>query len=72
MIYKIAWIDSVGLTSYIHLTTDGKDTRCGGHAKYLAHRTLVRAPLKKGGVSNYCQSCFKGEKKSAPWWASLQ
>jgi hypothetical protein len=55
---RVSWLDSAGLPSYIHLTRDGKDTLCGNHVEYLAHRHLVKSPNKKNGRSNYCRTCF--------------
>lgn len=69
-ITRIAWIDSVGQPSHIHLTTDGKTTLCGGHDEYISGRTLARSPRKTAGRSNYCSRCCKlaGKKaKSLPW-----
>lgn len=73
-ITRIAWIDSAGQPSHIHLTADGKTTLCdaGGadHSHYIAHRTLAKSPRKTAGRSNYCSHCCKlaGKKaKSLPW-----
>ena len=64
---RISWLDSVGVPSLIHLTVDGKDTKCGGHEEYVANRQLVKVPRKKRGVSNYCRVCFKTGGKTMPW-----
>jgi hypothetical protein len=64
---KIAWIDSVGLFSYIHATKDGIDTVCKGHADYIMFRKLSRAPNKRQGITNYCSVCFRNIKHNIEW-----
>jgi hypothetical protein len=75
IVVRIAWIDSCGMPSHIHLTGDGKKTLCDGegesHAEYISGRTLAKTPNKRSGRSNYCRECFmkSGAKfsKSLPW-----
>jgi hypothetical protein len=64
---KIAWLDSCGMDSHIHVTEDGIDTLCGQHDGYIAKRTLFRVSTKSSGRSNFCRTCFQKIKKSIPW-----
>ena len=65
--YKIAWIDSCGSPSHIHLTEDGIDTVCENHSEYIENRKLSQVPKKILGVSRFCKVCFKNGGKSKPW-----
>jgi hypothetical protein len=67
VLVRISWLDSCNMPSRIHLTADGIDTVCGGHAEYLQHRRLIRAPRKDHGRSRYCRRCFADGGKTLPW-----
>ena len=67
MTYRIGWIDSCGEPSRVHLTDDGVDTRCGGHAEYIVGRRLAVVPRKQRGRSQYCRICFERGGKILPW-----
>lgn len=64
---RISWSDSSSQPSCIHLTEDGKETLCGGHAEHIAGRTLIVAPNRKLGFSNFCGVCFKNGGKTLKW-----
>ena len=64
---KIAWLDSCGMDSHIHLTNDGIDTICGNHAEYIAERKLSKVCKSNHGASNFCRVCFSKGGKSLPW-----
>jgi hypothetical protein len=64
---RISWRDSCNMPSRIHLTADGVETRCGGHAEYIANRRLVQSPRKVHGRSMYCRRCFSDGGKASPW-----
>lgn len=64
---RIAWLDSCSMPSHVHLTVDGVDTVCGGHAEYIAGRVLAKTPKKRDGRTNFCRICFRNGGKSAPW-----
>jgi hypothetical protein len=55
------------MPSRIHLTADGVDTVCGGHAEYILNRRLVQSPRKDHGRGRYCRRCFAGGGKALPW-----
>lgn len=66
---KVAWLDSTGAYSHIHLTATGADTVCGGHAHHLENRTLVsKAPRRRQGRSNFCKVCFANGGKNLGWF----
>ena len=67
IVRRISWLDSANQPSLIHLTADGGDTICGGHAMYIRERRMVRSPKQRHGHSNHCRVCFKDGMKSAPW-----
>jgi len=64
---RISWLDSCGMPSRIHLTADGVETICGGHAEYIANRKLVQSPRKDHGRGRYCRRCFSEGGKALPW-----
>ena len=64
---RIAWVDSCGQPSSIHLTADGAETLCGGHAGYIAGRRLAKVPKRCAGRSRFCRRCFALGGKSLPW-----
>lgn len=51
----------------VHLTWDVVDTVCGGHAGYIEHRILVKAPRRKRGKTNLCRVCFHGKDHRQRW-----
>ena len=64
---RISWLDSCSMPSRIHLTADGVETLCGGHAEYIANRRLVQSPRKDHGRGRYCRRCFANGGKALPW-----
>jgi hypothetical protein len=64
---RIGWIDSVGMPSRIHLTSDGVDTICDGMDHYVENRRLAVVPKKKLGTSRFCGVCFANGGKANPW-----
>jgi len=65
---RIAWLDSCGVPSRIHLLdASGRDTICGGHDVYIANRQLFRSPKKYAGRSRFCSTCFRDGGKGSPW-----
>lgn len=86
--HLISWLDSCRQPSSRHRTIDGNRTVCGHSfaAAFAGTAQLVpkaqrpngywsphRSPRKKGGISNYCKTCFSGvPTKAIPWDSRCQ
>jgi hypothetical protein len=66
---KIAWYHKDSdEKSNIHLTIDGVETLCGGHAMYIANRKLTRASRRNRGMSRFCNVCFADKQRRNYNW----